>query len=201
MLHFGSHEPRRIETRLTTDVQRDFVRPMAEHVAAGLVAKGVQPRDGWHTVCHSEGTCTCWDFTYRGPARAGCKHLAAYHLDHHARDGTADDGLVQPVDWHTNGLPIFGNLLRLPASQTDRNPELPVVDWSGEGLPAFRGRIRALLDSLIAPTVLVAHGLWGQVLRAEVRGLDLAAAGELSNRQGCVYLLENGTESVLESPA
>ena len=28
----------------------------------------------------------------------------------------------------------------------------------GEGLPAFRGRIRALLDSLIAPTVLVAHG-------------------------------------------
>jgi hypothetical protein len=95
MLHFGSHKPRRIETRLTTDVQRDFVRPMAEHVAAGLVAKGVQPRDGWHTVCHSEGTCTCWDFTYRGPARAGCKHLAAYHLDHHARDGTADDGLVQ----------------------------------------------------------------------------------------------------------
>ncbi|HIF78940.1 MAG TPA: histidine phosphatase family protein, partial [Sulfitobacter sp.] len=71
----------------------------------------------------------------------------------------------------------------------------------GEGLPAFRGRIRALLDSLIAPTVLVAHGLWGQVLRAEVRGLDLAAAGGLSNRQGCVYLLENGTESVLESPA
>ena len=71
----------------------------------------------------------------------------------------------------------------------------------GEGLPAFRGRIRALLDSLIAPTVLVAHGLWGQVLRAEVRGLELAAAGGLSNRQGCVYLLENGTESVLESPA
>ena len=71
MLHFGSHIPRRIETRLTTDTQRDFVRPMAELVAAGLVAKGVQPRDGWHTVCHSEGTCTCWDFVYRGPARAG----------------------------------------------------------------------------------------------------------------------------------
>ena len=71
----------------------------------------------------------------------------------------------------------------------------------GEGLAAFRGRIRAVLDSLTAPTVLVAHGLWGQVLRAEVCGVDPAEAGRLSNRQGCVYLLENGTERILEAPA
>lgn len=71
----------------------------------------------------------------------------------------------------------------------------------GEGLLAFRARICALLTSLTAPTVLVAHGLWGQVLRAELRGVALAEAGRLSNRQGCVYLLENGAESVLEPPA
>ncbi|KZY51607.1 histidine phosphatase family protein [Sulfitobacter sp. KE29] len=71
----------------------------------------------------------------------------------------------------------------------------------GEGLAAFRARIRAVLDSLIAPTVLVAHRLWGQVLRAEVCGVAPAEAGRLSNRQGCVYLLENGSERILEAPA
>ena len=69
----------------------------------------------------------------------------------------------------------------------------------GEGVPAFHARIRRLLDSLTAPTVLVAHGLWGQVLRAAVCGVDLANAGRLSNRQGCVYLLEGGTGFSLEA--
>jgi probable phosphoglycerate mutase len=71
----------------------------------------------------------------------------------------------------------------------------------GEGVTAFRARIQEVLNSLTAPTVLVAHGLWGQVLRAEVCGLDLADAGRLSNRQGCVYLLEDGSETILDTPA
>lgn len=71
----------------------------------------------------------------------------------------------------------------------------------GEGVTAFRARIREVLNGLTAPTVLVAHGLWGQVLRAEVCGLDLADAGRLSNRQGCVYLLDDGSETILDTPA
>ncbi|UOA31514.1 Glucosyl-3-phosphoglycerate phosphatase [Sulfitobacter sp. DSM 110093] len=71
----------------------------------------------------------------------------------------------------------------------------------GEGVAAFRARIQEVLNGLTAPTVLVAHGLWGQVLRAEVCGLDLADAGRLSNRQGCVYLLEDGSETILDTPA
>ena len=47
--------------------------------------------------------------------------------------------------------------------------------------------------------MIVAHGLLGQVLRAHVRGLDLAMAGALSNDQGVVYELENGREQVLEA--
>ena len=68
----------------------------------------------------------------------------------------------------------------------------------GEGLAAFQMRIKAFLRDLTGPTVIVAHGLLGQVLRAEVRGLDMARAGHLSNLQGCVYVLENGQETVLE---
>lgn len=70
----------------------------------------------------------------------------------------------------------------------------------GEGIAAFHARIRSFLRDLDGPSVLVAHGLLGQVLRAEVRGIPIPEAGALSNRQGCVYLLENGTETVLEAP-
>lgn len=68
----------------------------------------------------------------------------------------------------------------------------------GEGLNAFEARIIDFLGDLTGPSVIVAHGLLGQVLRAIVRGMDPRAAGALSNQQGCVYLLENGTETLLE---
>lgn len=71
----------------------------------------------------------------------------------------------------------------------------------GEGLSAFQFRIRSFLDDLTGPTVIVAHGLWGQVMRAQVRGLDMIQAGHLSNDQGCVYVLENGQESLLGAMA
>jgi probable phosphoglycerate mutase len=71
----------------------------------------------------------------------------------------------------------------------------------GEGLTAFQARIRSFLDDLTGPTVIVAHGLWGQVMRAQVCGLDMAQAGHLSNDQGCVYVLENGQETLLDVSA
>jgi probable phosphoglycerate mutase len=67
----------------------------------------------------------------------------------------------------------------------------------GEGLSAFIDRVQAVLSSLDGPTVLVAHGLWGQVLRGLIRGLSPADMAQLSNEQGCVYLLDDGTETVL----
>jgi len=67
----------------------------------------------------------------------------------------------------------------------------------GEGYAAFHARVLDLLRVLEAPTVLVAHGLWGQVLRGIICGLDYEDLAALQNEQGCVYLLENGTETVL----
>ncbi|MGJ8616921.1 MAG: histidine phosphatase family protein [Sulfitobacter sp.] len=69
----------------------------------------------------------------------------------------------------------------------------------GEGLAAFEARIRAVLYDLTGPTVIVAHGLLGQVLRAIVCEIEPKQAGTLSNQQGCVYLLEDGVETVLEA--
>lgn len=72
---------------------------------------------------------------------------------------------------------------------------------NAEGVAAVRARVQAFLAELTRPSVVIAHGLLGQLLRAEVCGMDPAAAGSLSNRQGCVYLLENGQEQVLETQA
>ncbi|MBD3663030.1 histidine phosphatase family protein [Sulfitobacter aestuariivivens] len=70
----------------------------------------------------------------------------------------------------------------------------------GEGIAAFEARILAFLRDLSGPTVIVAHGLLGQVLRAHVLGADVGQAGALSNLQGVVYHLRDGQEYVLEAP-
>ena len=95
-----------------------------------------------------------------------------------------EDILADHPDWATQGPSAL---------------ELYEAAPEGEGLTAFHARIVAFLEELRGPTVVVAHGLLGQVMRAEVRGLDLSEAGQLSNRQGCIYVLEDGNETLLES--
>ena len=67
----------------------------------------------------------------------------------------------------------------------------------GEGYASFQGRIADFMAHLSGPSVVVAHGLLGQVIRGLVRGLERREMGMLPNEQGCVYVLENGTETVL----
>ncbi|MEL7255139.1 MAG: histidine phosphatase family protein [Pseudomonadota bacterium] len=68
----------------------------------------------------------------------------------------------------------------------------------GEGFDALEARVQAVLDDLTGDTVIVSHGLLGKVLRGLVRGLSREEMGELSNKQGCVYVLDGGRETVLE---
>ncbi len=82
-------------------------------------------------------------------------------------------------------------------------PEVSVLDVflaapGGEGYARFAERISAFLHDLTGPSVIVSHGLLGQVLRGIICGLDLQQMGRLSNDQGCVYVLENGAERVLK---
>ena len=71
----------------------------------------------------------------------------------------------------------------------------------GEGYASFRDRIASFLNELTEPTVVVAHGLWGQVMRGLVRGLTFAEMTRLTNDQACIYVLEQGRETVLHETA
>ncbi|WP_324754730.1 histidine phosphatase family protein [Roseovarius sp. Pro17] len=67
----------------------------------------------------------------------------------------------------------------------------------GEGLEELIGRVRGFAEELAGPSIIVAHGLWGQVLRGLAKGLPQQNMGAQDNRQGCVYHLSNGSEDVL----
>ncbi len=75
--------------------------------------------------------------------------------------------------------------------------ELFLAAPEGEGFADLRARIVDFLKGLSGPSVIVGHGLWGQVLRGLVRGLPRAEMGTLPNDQGCIYALERGRETVL----
>lgn len=75
--------------------------------------------------------------------------------------------------------------------------ELFLAAPEGEGFADLRARIVDFLKGLSGPSVIVGHGLWGQVLRGLVRGLPRAEMGTLPNEQGCIYALERGRETVL----
>ncbi len=85
------------------------------------------------------------------------------------------------------------------------NPDMTALELfanapGGEGMEGFRARIHAVLDGLTGPTVIVAHGLWGQIARAILRGLPEEDMRKLDNLQGVVYRLENGEETILRAP-
>lgn len=78
------------------------------------------------------------------------------------------------------------------------NLDLYCAAPESEGFDAFRSRISEFLDDLSGPSVIVAHGLLGQVIRGLTCGLERSEMGALPNQQGCVYLLNGGAEQVLE---
>ena len=78
------------------------------------------------------------------------------------------------------------------------NLDLYCAAPESEGFHAFRSRIEEFLNELTGPSVIVAHGLLGQVVRGLTCGLERSEMGALPNQQGCVYLLSGGAENVLE---
>ncbi|MFK7937946.1 MAG: histidine phosphatase family protein [Roseovarius sp.] len=68
---------------------------------------------------------------------------------------------------------------------------------NGETAVQFQTRIEGFMAELTQPAVVVAHGLLGQVMRGLICGLAWDEMGHLPNEQGCVYVLENGTETIL----
>ncbi len=67
----------------------------------------------------------------------------------------------------------------------------------GESYDAFSARIRLVLEALQRPTVVVAHGIVGRVLRGFWLGLERGQLAGLPGGQGCIFHLKDGREEVL----
>ncbi|MCQ0093209.1 histidine phosphatase family protein [Roseovarius sp. M141] len=70
----------------------------------------------------------------------------------------------------------------------------------GETLEQLIARVQGFADSLAGPGIVVAHGLWGQVLRGLTKGLEPGDMGAQDNGQGCIYHLSQGRETRLDAP-
>lgn len=70
----------------------------------------------------------------------------------------------------------------------------------GEGLEALIARVHAFAGDLAGPSIVVAHGLLGQVLRGLVQGIAPECMGAQDNVQGCVYHLSGGREARIDPP-
>ncbi|WP_306116556.1 MULTISPECIES: histidine phosphatase family protein [unclassified Roseovarius] len=87
--------------------------------------------------------------------------------------------------------------LRSEIPRADTDIDTYTAAPGGEGLAGLAGRVEAFLAALTGPSIIVSHGILGKVLRARACGLDDAEMKALCNRQGVVYVLENGTEKIL----
>ena len=67
----------------------------------------------------------------------------------------------------------------------------------GESYDAFSARIRSVLEAARRPTVIVAHGIVGRVLRGLWLGLERSQLAGLPGGQGCIFHLKEGREEVL----
>ena len=67
----------------------------------------------------------------------------------------------------------------------------------GESYAAFSTRIRLVLEALQRPTVIVAHGIVGRLLRGLWLGLERGQLARLQGGQGCIFHLKEGREEVL----
>lgn len=114
--------------------------------------------------------------------------------------GFATDARLADVhagDWQGE---LRDDILRWnPGLETQTALEVFLSAPNGERFEAFRNRIQSFLDELTSPSVVVGHGLLGQVLRGVVCGLDRAEMGSIPNEQGCVYVLSDGAETVLRN--
>jgi probable phosphoglycerate mutase len=67
----------------------------------------------------------------------------------------------------------------------------------GERFDDLHARCQSFLDDLRGPCVVITHGVTSLMLRGLVCGLSREEMPAQERGQGCLYLLENGTKTVL----
>ncbi|OIQ35577.1 MAG: phosphoglycerate mutase [Roseobacter sp. MedPE-SWchi] len=126
------------------------------------------------------------------------QETAAIALD--GVDFTTDPRLAEAHAGDLQGMTLPEVEMRFPEiwAQNPSHLELFCAAPKGEGYDSFHGRILSFMQALTEPTVVVAHGLLGQVMRGIVLGLSQPEMARLSNEQGCIYVLEQGRERLLK---
>lgn len=111
-----------------------------------------------------------------------------------------DARLAEAHAGELQGMTLDEVATRFPdiSAANPRHLDLFCAAPKGEGFDSFHTRIHAFMKDLQGPSVVVAHGLLGQVMRGIALGLSRGQMAELSNEQGCIYLLEDGCERVLK---
>ncbi len=69
---------------------------------------------------------------------------------------------------------------------------------NGEGFARVKTRVRAFLDDLKGPAVIVTHGVTGSMMRGLVIGERAHRDSSPHGGQGCVYHLKDGEQVLLE---
>ncbi|MFT7252971.1 MAG: broad specificity phosphatase PhoE [Paracoccaceae bacterium] len=70
----------------------------------------------------------------------------------------------------------------------------------GERYSDLAARSLSFLDDLTGPSVVVTHGITSIALRGLLLGLQYSEMAALDHEQGCIYVIEQGTETVLRLP-
>lgn len=96
-----------------------------------------------------------------------------------------------------SGLTKSEMLERYPEHMAGKNGN----EWyfgapGGETLQQMRERAGTWLAGLVRPTIAVAHGQIGKVIRGIVLGLDDHQIHQLSEPQGVVHVLKEGRETI-----
>ncbi len=127
------------------------------------------------------------------------RETAAIALANHNRTAIFADALkeISVGDWE--GLTALDIEAGWPdifnASQT--STDLFLAAPKGEGYEALHKRCCGFLSSLNRPSIVFSHGFTIRLLRKIVRGLSYEDLTGLDNRQGCIYLIKDGQETLL----
>ena len=72
--------------------------------------------------------------------------------------------------------------------------ELSMTAPMGETFQDLQSRAKSFLLEISTPTIIIAHGVILNILRAEICNLPFSGMAHLSQKQGEVFLIKNGKE-------
>lgn len=83
-------------------------------------------------------------------------------------------------------------------AQASNDFEYYTQSVGGEGATALRARCEVFLSEITKPTILVTHGICSVMLRGLACGLDHKGMCQLPLTQGCIFVIEDGREEILQ---